>query len=562
MFDEQTLAAGVLANSGLSITNLSDSGNLVGRLSDQLGGLNDLLGLGSDLLLLGLDHLLEVLDLLLQGRLSSSSGFSRSLLDLLGNFSGRLRSERSLNGLGFLLNSLSLLFHSLDNFSALSDLGGDNSFIIFSLGLLGVLGLDDSLFGLDNSLKTADFFLNLSLLRLGLDDDFLFSELLDLLLSVGHSLGAGLDLLLSLDLDNSMGSLLSSELSSLTLNSLSGLSDSMSMSQSILFDLNDSVLVGVSVVSSSDSVDGGSLGLSGYLQRVGSLSLDFDVVSVVSGPGGVDGLDGRFNGGDLGGVSLDNLFVSGNLRLKARDLLLNGGLLLLGNFLKSFGESINSGLDVLKLRFSGGHQSFLLAEFLGPFGSLLLVFNFLGAVFLFGFLLCFDLLLINLLLVDNVGSFDTLGDISDGFLLRALGLLFSRLNLALDLSNHDLRFSDLFLRGNLLLSGSLDDFFSACDLTSNSSQFTSESLNIRSLSRSSNLGVDLLLLGSQFSQSFFAGGNCLLITCDDLSFMSDHFFELDSLSGTNFLNSGGLLSIFCGSFLFLDDLGGNISGRG
>lgn len=230
MFDEQTLAAGVLANSGLSITNLSDSGNLVGRLSDQLGGLNDLLGLGSDLLLLGLDHLLEVLDLLLQGRLSSSSGFSRSLLDLLGNLSGRLRSERSLNGLGFLLNSLSLLFHSLDNLSALSDLGGDDSFIIFSLGLLGVLGLDDSLFGLDNSLKTADFFLNLSLLRLGLDDDFLFSELLDLLLSVGHSLGAGLDLLLSLDLDNSMGSLLSSELSSLTLNSLSGLSDSMSMS--------------------------------------------------------------------------------------------------------------------------------------------------------------------------------------------------------------------------------------------------------------------------------------------------------------------------------------------
>ena len=42
-------------------------------------------------------------------------------------------------------------------------------------------------------------------------------------------------------------------LSSLTLNSLSGLGDSMSVSQGILFDLNDSVLVGVLVVSSSDS---------------------------------------------------------------------------------------------------------------------------------------------------------------------------------------------------------------------------------------------------------------------------------------------------------------------
>jgi hypothetical protein len=49
--------------------------------------------------------------------------------------------------------------------------------------------------------------------------------------------------------------LLSLELSSLTLNSLSGLGDSMSVSQCILFNLNDSVLVSMSVVSSSDSVD-------------------------------------------------------------------------------------------------------------------------------------------------------------------------------------------------------------------------------------------------------------------------------------------------------------------
>jgi hypothetical protein len=48
---------------------------------------------------------------------------------------------------------------------------------------------------------------------------------------------------------------LSLELSSLTLNSLLGLGDGVSVSQGILFDLNDSVLVGVLVVSSSDSVD-------------------------------------------------------------------------------------------------------------------------------------------------------------------------------------------------------------------------------------------------------------------------------------------------------------------
>jgi len=268
LLDEKTLAAGVLADSSLSVTDLSDSGDLVGGLSDLLGRLNDLLGLGGDLLLLGLDNLLEVLDLLLQSSSSSSSCFLGSLLNFLGNLNGSLRSERSLNGLGFLLNSLSLLLDSLDNLLALRDLGGDDSLIILSLGLLGVLSLDDSLFGLDDSLETGDLVLDLSLLRLGLDDDLLFSKLLDLLLGVGNSLGAGLDLLLRLDLDHSVRSLLSLELSSLTLNSLLGLGDGMSVSKSILFDLNNSVLVGMSVVSSSDSVDGSSLNLSGNLQRV------------------------------------------------------------------------------------------------------------------------------------------------------------------------------------------------------------------------------------------------------------------------------------------------------
>lgn len=211
--------------------------------------------MGGDLFFLGLDNLLEVLYLLLQGLSSSCSLFFGSLLHLLGHFNGGLRSERSLNGLGFLLNSLSLFFDSLDNLLALRDLGGDDGLIILSLGLLGVFSLDDSLLSFDDSLKAGDFILNLGLLRFGLDDDLLLSEFLDLLLGVGDSLSAGLDLLLRLDLGNSVRCLLSLELSSLTLNSLSGLGDSMSVSQCILFDLNDSVLVSMSVVSSSDSVD-------------------------------------------------------------------------------------------------------------------------------------------------------------------------------------------------------------------------------------------------------------------------------------------------------------------
>ena len=44
--------------------------------------------------------------------------------------------------------------------------------------------------------------------------------------------------------------------------------------------------------------------------------------------------------------------------------------------------------------------------------------------------------------------------------------------------------------------------------------------------------------------------------------MSDNLFELGSLSSSNFLNSSCLFSILGGSFLFLDDLGSDISRRG
>ena len=143
-----------------------------------------------DFLFLGLNNLLEVLDLLLQSLSSSGLCFLGSLLDFLGNFSGGLRSKRSLNGLGFLLNSFGLLLDSLYDLLALRDLGGYDGFIILSLGLFGSLSLDDGFFGLDNGLESGDFFLDLGLLRLRFDDDLLFFHLLDLLLSVGDSLSA------------------------------------------------------------------------------------------------------------------------------------------------------------------------------------------------------------------------------------------------------------------------------------------------------------------------------------------------------------------------------------
>jgi len=94
----------------------------------------------------------------------------------------------------------------------------------------------------------------------------------------------------------------------------------------------------------------------------------------------------------------------------------------------------------------------------------------------------FDLLLIDLLLVDNIGSFDTLRDIGDSFLLSALSLFFSSLDLALKLSNDGGGVSDLLLRGDLLLGGSLDGLLGGRDLSSDDNQFLSVRLNFTGLS--------------------------------------------------------------------------------
>ena len=229
MLDKETLTSGILTNFCLSVADLSDSGDLVGGLSDLLGLLDKLLGLGSDLLLFVLNHLLEVLDLLLQGSSSLDSLFLGSLLDFLRDFGGSLRGEGGFKGLGFLLNSLSLLFDSVDIFSKLKDLLGDNCLIIFSLLLLNVFILDGRFFGSDGTFKIDDSILDLLSLNLSLDDHFLISEDLDLILTFSNDLAGGLDSLVRLDLGYSMSSLLSLKLSGLTLNSLLGLGGSVSV---------------------------------------------------------------------------------------------------------------------------------------------------------------------------------------------------------------------------------------------------------------------------------------------------------------------------------------------
>ena len=270
-------------------------------------------------------------------------------------------------------------------------------------------------------------------------------------------LGGALDLLLSLDLSNSVIGLLSLELSGLTLNSLPGLGDGVPVGQSILFNLNNSVLVGMSVVSSADSVDGSSLSLSGDLLGVGGLGSDPDVGGVVGGPGRGDGLEGRLNRGDLTRVSLDDLFVSGNFCLDAGDFSLDACPLFRRDFGESGGKDFQSCPQVGNLRDCSNLKTLLLVQFLSPSGSFFLVSDLLIAIFLLGSLLNLDLLLINLFLVDNVGGLDTFLDVSDGFLLSILGFLNGRLNFARDLGYHDFRFIDLFLGGDLLLSCGLDD---------------------------------------------------------------------------------------------------------
>ena len=125
------------------------------------------------------------------------------------------------------------------------------------------------------------------------------------MLGLGDGLGRLLDSLLRLDHNNFVLVLSSSQVSLLALDSLSCFSGGVPVAVSSLPVRVLSVVVGVSAVSCSDSVDGSSFGLLGNLNRVRGLRLNSDVVSVVSGPRGIDGRNRRLDGRNLSGVSCD-----------------------------------------------------------------------------------------------------------------------------------------------------------------------------------------------------------------------------------------------------------------
>lgn len=260
-------------------------------LGDLLGLLNDLLGVLLDLFLLGLNNFLEVLDLLFQGSLLSLSLFLNSLCYLSGHLSGSFRSGGSLNRFSFLLNLLSFLFNSLDLLIHFGDLGGDNCLIILSLLLLGSLSLNNGFLGLNGGLESSDFVINFGFLSFTLDDCSLLLELLDLLLSLGDGLTSLFDSLLGLDDDNFVVVLSLSVVSLLVLNLLFNTRNCVSVSMSLLSDGINSVSMGVTSISMSNSIDSSSLSLLGDLNSISSLSLDSNIVSVVSSPGCVNGLN-------------------------------------------------------------------------------------------------------------------------------------------------------------------------------------------------------------------------------------------------------------------------------
>lgn len=397
--------------------------NLVGLFSDLLGLLNDLLSVLLDLFLLSLDHFLEVFDLLGQGSLLSLSFFLNSLSNLSRHLGGSLRGGGGLNRLSLLFNLLSFFFDSLYLLIHFSDFGSDNSLIILSFLLLGGLSLNDGSLSLNGGFETSDFIIDLSLLSFALDDCSLFFELLDLLLGLGDSLASLLDSLLRLDDDNFMVVLSLSVVSLLVLNLLFDAGNSMSVGVGLSSDCVHSMGVRVLSVSLSNSIDGSSLSLFGYLNGVGGLSPDSNVVGVVCSPGGIDSLDGCLDRSNLRCVGSNLCLVSSNLTRDALDFRFNSFLFSLFSSLKLFFESSNSGGKNLKLRFGSGLKSLLFIKFSGPFGGLFFIFDFLGAVLLLSLLLNFLLSLNLLLLVHNIGSFNTLFNESDSLLLSFLSFL-------------------------------------------------------------------------------------------------------------------------------------------
>ena len=174
---------------------------------------------------------------------------------------------------------------------------------------LGGLSLDVGLVGFDFSLKVGDFILNLGLIILLLDGGLLGLKLSDLLIMLGDSVLVGLDVSLFLDNSVSDDGLLSGVLSGLLSNSGLGLTGGMLVSDSILSDGDGLVFVLMSVVSSANSVDTGSLNFLVLLKRVVRSSLNGSVGSVVGLPFGNECSVSSFVSGDQSSDFSDVLLV-------------------------------------------------------------------------------------------------------------------------------------------------------------------------------------------------------------------------------------------------------------
>jgi len=185
---------------------------------------------------------------------------------------------------------------------------------------------------------------------------------------------------------------------------------------------------------------------------------------------------------------------------------------------------------------------------------LFLLSEFNGLLFVLSFFL-----LMFVLLLHNIGSFDTFLDISNSFFLRSGGLGFSILNLLGHLSDHGCRVSNSGGLLSLFLSLGLDNLLSGGDRVGNLGQLFLIGLDIGRLGGSGHLGSDFLFLCSELSDLFFLSGDGLVTSLNNFCRNGDKLFKLLSLLGSDFLNSHSFLSQLSGNLLLLNDLSRDIS---
>lgn len=424
---------------------------------------------------------------------------------------------------------------------------------------LGDLSLDVLLVGFNRSLKTSDFIEDLSPFRLILDGGQLGSKFNDLLLLNGDLLGVGLGVVL-------MSGSLASEVVSLLLvvllllvNSLLGLFTGVSVSLSLLLvrvNLGD---VSVLVVSVATSVGGDSLVLLGLFLRVVSLSSDVSVVGIVGSP--VHHHVGHLSLEDINLtlVLLRDLLVSLELILDVGDLSVDVGLvLLLGRGRESLLSRLESFLQVRDLFRVAGKFGGLLSDGLGDLDLLLLVSVLLLLVL--GFLLLEDVLglLVDVLLLHNVGSLDTLSDVGKSLFLGVVGFVLGTVNLRVDLGDLVRLVGDLRSSGDLLLGLGLEDVLDRGDLRDKGSQLMLVGLDLRALGSSSDLGVEFLLFGSKIGQLALVLNDDFLGLLDDLLGAGDGLGDFLFLSDGNLMDLSVLFSQLTGILFSLNDLTGDV----